>query len=193
MLDAGIAQSYIDILHEELVLATGCTEPIAIAYCAATLQRLLGCKAERVEAVLSGNILKNVKSVVVPNTGGRKGIRPAIAAGMVAGDPSRGLQVISQLPEEKLPELEVFLKTTEIDVLCGESPCRLDIDLRAWGGEHSARARTSATALIISAKSRAAKRYDSCCGWAASTSLACSTRTNTHSTWSYPWLKTAAA
>ena len=141
MLDAGIAQSYIDILHEELVLATGCTEPIAIAYCAATLQRLLGCKAERVEAVLSGNILKNVKSVVVPNTGGRKGIRPAIAAGMVAGDPSKGLQVISQLPEEKLPELEAFLKTTEIDVLCGESPCRLDIDLRAWGGEHSARAR----------------------------------------------------
>ena len=141
MLDAGIAQSYIDILHEELVLATGCTEPIAIAYCAATLQRLLGCKAERVEAVLSGNILKNVKSVVVPNTGGRKGIRPAIAAGMVAGDPSKGLQVISQLPEEKLPELESFLKTTEIDVLCGESPCRLDIDLRAWGGEHSARAR----------------------------------------------------
>ena len=88
MLDAGIAQSYIDILHEELVLATGCTEPIAIAYCAATLQRLLGCKAERVEAVLSGNILKNVKSVVVPNTGGRKGIRPAIAAGMAGSRPA---------------------------------------------------------------------------------------------------------
>lgn len=141
MLDAGIAQSYVDILHEELVLATGCTEPIAIAYCAATLQRLLGCRAERVEAVLSGNILKNVKSVVVPNTGGRKGIRPAIAAGMVAGDASKGLQVISQLPEEKLPEIETFLKTTEIDVLCGDSPCRLDIDLRAWGADHSARAR----------------------------------------------------
>lgn len=141
MLDAGIAQSYIDILHEELVLATGCTEPIAIAYCAATLQALLGCKAERVEAVLSGNILKNVKSVVVPNTGGMKGIRPAIAAGMAAGDAGKGLQVIADLPEEKLPALEEFLRTTQIDILCGDSPCRLDIDLRAWGDGHSARAR----------------------------------------------------
>ena len=129
MLDAGIAQRYIDILHEELVLATGCTEPIAIAYCAATLQALLGCKAERVEAVLSGNILKNVKSVVVPNTGGMKGIRPAIAAGMAAGDAGKGLQVIAELPKEKLPLLEEFLNTTQIDILCGDSPCRLDIDI----------------------------------------------------------------
>ena len=141
MLEQSILQNYLDILREELVPATGCTEPIAIAYCAATLRELLGALPEQVDAAVSGNILKNVKSVVVPNTGGRKGIRPAIAAGMVAGDPSKGLQVISQLPEEKLPELEAFLKTTEIDVLCGESPCRLDIDLRAWGGEHSARAR----------------------------------------------------
>lgn len=141
MLDPGILQSYTDILHEELVLATGCTEPIAIAYCAATLQKLLGCRAERVEAVLSGNILKNVKSVVVPNTGGRKGIRPAIAAGMVAGDPAKGLQVIAELPEEKLPALEEFLNTTQIDITCGDSPCRLDIDLRASGEGHTARAR----------------------------------------------------
>ena len=143
MLDSDIVQSYIDILHEELVPATGCTEPTAIAYCAATLQKLLGCRAERVEAVLSGNILKNVKSVVVPNTGGRKGIRPAIAAGMIAGDPTKGLQVIAEVPQEKQAEIEEFLKTTEIDILCGESPCRLDIDLRAWGGEHSARARVT--------------------------------------------------
>ena len=95
MLEQSILQNYLDILREELVPATGCTEPIAIAYCAATLRELLGALPERVDAAVSGNILKNVKSVVVPNTGGRKGIGPAIAVGLVAGDAARDLQVIS--------------------------------------------------------------------------------------------------
>ena len=91
MLEQSVIRNYIAILQEELVPATGCTEPIAIAYCAAKLRELLGCMPERIEAALSGNIIKNVKSVVVPNTNGRKGIRPAIAAGMVAGDSSKEL------------------------------------------------------------------------------------------------------
>lgn len=132
---------YIAILREELVPATGCTEPIAIAYCAAKLRELLVGEPKRIRAVLSGNILKNVKSVVVPNTGGRKGIRPAIAAGMVAGDASRDLQVISELPEEKLAEIDQFLKTVSVEIICGDSPCKLDIDLEAFSEEHTARVR----------------------------------------------------
>ena len=77
---------YMAILEEELLLATGCTEPIAVAYCAAKLRTVLGGKPESIDAEISGNILKNVKSVVVPNTGGRRGIAAAIAVGVVAGD-----------------------------------------------------------------------------------------------------------
>ncbi len=141
MLKENIVCSYISILEEELVPATGCTEPIAIAYCAAVVRKLLGRLPTRVQATVSGNILKNVKSVVVPNTGGRKGIRPAIAAGMVAGDPDRDLQVIAEIPEEKLAALDDFMNSTEIDVICGSSPCKLDIDIRAEAGEQSARVR----------------------------------------------------
>ena len=141
MLKENVMRDYIAILSEELVPATGCTEPIAIAYCAATVKKLLGKLPERVTATVSGNILKNVKSVVVPNTGGRKGIRPAIAAGMVAGDPDRDLQVIADLPPEALTALDDFLHTADIDVICGESPCKLDIDIQAFAGKHSARVR----------------------------------------------------
>lgn len=135
------SQEYIAILNEELRPATGCTEPIAIAYCAAKVRELLDCAPERIEAVLSGNIIKNVKSVVVPNTGGRKGIRPAIAAGMVAGDPSRDLQVIAELPQEKLAEIDRFLQNVRMDISCGLSQCKLDIDICAYAGEHCARVR----------------------------------------------------
>ena len=114
MLEQSILQNYLDILREELVPATGCTEPIAIAYCAATLRELLGALPERVDAAVSGNILKNVKSVVVPNTGGRKGIGPAIAVGLVAGDAARDLQVISAVTEKQLAELDAYLQRVEI-------------------------------------------------------------------------------
>jgi len=141
MLNKTLMRDYISILEEELVPATGCTEPIAIAYCAAVTRKLLGRLPTRVEATVSGNILKNVKSVVVPNTGGRKGIRPAIAAGMVAGDPDRGLQVIAEIPKEQLAALDDFIRSATIDVVCGSSPCKLDIDLRAEAGDQSARVR----------------------------------------------------
>ncbi len=141
MLEPKVIENYIAILHEELVPATGCTEPIAIAYCAAKLRELLGCMPERVEAALSGNIIKNVKSVVVPNTNGRKGIRPAIAAGMAAGDASRELQVISDLNEADLLKIDRFLQEVQISVACSASQCKLDIDLCAFAGGHRARVR----------------------------------------------------
>ena len=134
-------QAYLSILQEELILATGCTEPIAIAYCAATLRELLGALPEQVDAAVSGNILKNVKSVVVPNTGGRKGIAPAIAVGLVAGDAARDLQVISAVTEEQLAELDAYLQRVDISVSCSHSPCQLDIDLRGSCGGHTARVR----------------------------------------------------
>ena len=75
--------TYVQILKEELVPAMGCTEPIAIAYAAAKAREILGTLPDKVEIGVSGNIIKNVKSVVVPNTDGLKGIQAAAAAGIV--------------------------------------------------------------------------------------------------------------
>lgn len=80
-------------------MATGCTEPTAIAFCAARMRDMLGARPEHLKIEVSGNIIKNVKSVIVPNTGGQKGIKAAAAAGIVAGDASLGLQVISSVPQ----------------------------------------------------------------------------------------------
>ena len=90
---------YVQILREELVPAMGCTEPIAIAYGAAKAREILGTLPERVLVEASGNIIKNVKSVVVPNTGGLKGIEAAAAAGVVAGQAGRILEVIAQVSD----------------------------------------------------------------------------------------------
>ena len=97
MLDVRKEEAFCTILREELQLATGCTEPIAVAYCAARLRQVLGERPRRILAEVSGNILKNVKSVVVPNTGGRRGLPAAIAVGVVAGDPEARLQVIAAI------------------------------------------------------------------------------------------------
>ena len=79
-------RNFVEILKEELTPAFGCTEPIAIAYCAAKARETLGCLPEKVVIEASGNIIKNVKSVIVPNTGRLKGIPAAAAAGIVAGE-----------------------------------------------------------------------------------------------------------
>ena len=92
-----IYESYIKILKEELLTAMGCTEPIAVAYAAALARSALGSLPERVEIAVSGNILKNVKSVIVPNTCGLKGVKAATAAGIIAGKPENKLQVLAEL------------------------------------------------------------------------------------------------
>lgn len=91
---------FVQILREELVPAMGCTEPIAIAYGAAKARVILGRLPEDVEVMASGNIIKNVKSVLVPNTGGLKGIEAAAAAGIVAGKADRILEVISEVTQQ---------------------------------------------------------------------------------------------
>ena len=95
-------RQYVDILREELRPAMGCTEPIALAYAGAKAKELLGRLPDRVQVLVSGNIIKNVKSVIVPNTGGLHGIGPAVCAGIVAGDPDRELEVMGRNQEERL-------------------------------------------------------------------------------------------
>ena len=141
MLTAETEQAYIDILQEELLLATGCTEPIALAYCAAKMRQLLGALPERLRIEVSGNIMKNVKSVVVPNTGGRKGIRAAVAAGIVAGDADRLLQVISAVPESSHAAIAAFETETPTEILCPETPHQLDIRVTGWAGADEASVR----------------------------------------------------
>ena len=101
--------AYIRILEEELVPAMGCTEPIAIAYGAAKAREVLGTLPDEVVVEASGNIIKNVKSVVVPNTGGLHGIEAAAAAGVVAGKPELLLEVISQVTGEQQEEMRTYL------------------------------------------------------------------------------------
>ena len=90
--------TYVDILKRELVCAQGCTEPIAIAYCAAVARSVLGLLPEKVEIEASGNIIKNVKSVVVPGTNGGRGIAVAAAIGILGGDETALLEVIKTVP-----------------------------------------------------------------------------------------------
>ena len=120
---SNVYQTYVKILKRELVCAMGCTEPIALAYCAAKARSVLGELPDRIEIEASGNIIKNVKSVVVPNTDGRRGIPVAAAIGVLGGDENALLQVISNVSEEKRAKLGSFLEETAITVSPLESEC----------------------------------------------------------------------
>ena len=109
-------QTYLKILREELVPAMGCTEPVAIAYACARVRDELGGLPERAVLKVSGNIIKNVKSVVVPNTGGKKGIPAAAAIGFAVGHAKRQLQVISQVTEEEREVMRELLENCPITV-----------------------------------------------------------------------------
>ena len=122
--------SYVAILEEELVCAMGCTEPIAVAYCAALARQALGALPERVEVAASANIIKNVKSVVVPNTGGARGIEAAAAAGIVAGNADAKLEVLAGVTPEQIKEMDGFLATREVTVTPSERPWIFDIQVR---------------------------------------------------------------
>lgn len=132
---------YLQILREELLPAMGCTEPIAMAYAAAEARRTLGKMPDRIDIVISGNIIKNVKSVVVPNTGGLKGITAAVAAGTVAGDADKQLEVLSSVKPEEIPKIAVFMDSCEMTVMKSDSGKLLDIDLHMYAGNDSVRLR----------------------------------------------------
>ncbi len=136
-----IYQKYLDILAEELRPAMGCTEPIALAYAGAKARELLGAEPDRVEVWVSGNIIKNVKSVIVPNTGGLYGIAAAVCAGIVAGDAGKELQVISQVTEQQQQQLRTYLKTVAVEIHPSDSELVFDIDLRLYREGDSVRVR----------------------------------------------------
>ena len=136
-----VYQTYLQILREELVPAMGCTEPIAVAYCAAKARQVLGKVPDRVVVEASGNIIKNVKSVVVPNTGGRRGLAAAAAIGIVAGDPEKELEVISKVTAAQQEELAAFLDSTPITVKPSLSDLVLDIWIHLYADEEQASVR----------------------------------------------------
>ncbi|MBU3878655.1 L-serine ammonia-lyase, iron-sulfur-dependent, subunit alpha [Faecalicatena sp. AGMB00832] len=134
-------QAYVQILKEELVPAMGCTEPIALAYAAAKAREVLGCLPERVHIGASGSIIKNVKSVIVPNTDHLKGIPAAAAAGIIAGRPEKELEVISEVSKEEIREMQEFLDEKEIKVEHIDNGITFDIIVTVSAGESYAQVR----------------------------------------------------
>ena len=114
--DDGKYQAYVQILKEELVPAMGCTEPIALAYAAAKAREVLGAVPDEVKVEASGSIIKNVKSVIVPNTNHLKGIPAAAAAGIIAGQADKELEVIAEVSDEQIARMKEFLENTKITV-----------------------------------------------------------------------------
>ncbi len=131
-------EKYLRILREELVPAMGCTEPIAVAYAAALARDTLGEAPESAEVTVSPNIIKNVKSVVVPHTGNLRGIAAAVAAGVAAGRAEDKLEVLSKITEEKLPAIRECLETMPVQVHASESGYVFEIGILLRAAAHSA-------------------------------------------------------
>ena len=136
-------RAYLDILKAELVPAMGCTEPIAIAYAAAKAREVLGIMPHRMIVEASDNIIKNVKSVVVPNTGNLRGIAASAVAGVVAGDADKILEVISAVDDEKRKEIKRFLETREVLVCKSKSDLIFDLTVTVVSGKSEASVRIS--------------------------------------------------
>ena len=133
-----IYKAYTDILKEELVQAMGCTEPIAVAYAAAKERQVLGALPERLEIEASPNIIKNVKSVIVPNTGSLRGIEAAAVAGTVAGQADDELQVLSHVTSEQITEIAEALKKIPCEVSSSDNGFVFYIRAYAEGTGHTA-------------------------------------------------------
>lgn len=131
-------QNYTDILRDELVPAMGCTEPIAIAYAAAKARALLPETPEHITVTCSGNIIKNVKGVTVPNSGGQKGIEVAAVLGVTGGDPGKALEVIAEADEAARERCRELVHKGFCDVNHAENVQNLYIAARIRGASHSA-------------------------------------------------------
>ena len=137
-MDQKLYSAYITLLKQELVPAMGCTEPIAVAYASAVAARELGVLPETVHICVSANIIKNVKSVIVPNTGGLHGLEAAAAAGIVAGDPDSKLLVISKVTAAQQEEIARYLQSAQFKVEQSDSGALFDICITLSAGEHKA-------------------------------------------------------
>ena len=143
MLSTKVVQTYEDILIEELQVAMGCTEPIAIAYASAIARDALGDMPEKIVIRLSGNIIKNVKSVIVPSTCGMHGIESAVAAGVVSGRYDLKLELLSTLNESDVDAIKEYKSNNEIVLEELESPCNFDLFIKALRGNDKVKVRIS--------------------------------------------------
>lgn len=134
-------QAYIQILKEELVPAMGCTEPIALAYAGAKAREVLGCVPDKVLIEASGSIIKNVKSVIVPNTNHLKGIPAAVTAGIIAGKAEKELEVIAEVTPDEIEQMITFLKETPITVEHIDQGITFDIVLTLYKEDSYAKVR----------------------------------------------------
>ena len=133
--------AYVQILKEELVPAMGCTEPIALAYAAAKAREILGSIPDKVVIEASGSIIKNVKSVIVPNTNHLKGIPAAATAGIIAGRAEKELEVIAQVTESEIEQIKQFLQTADIKVVHADNGITFDIIVSVYKGSSYAKVR----------------------------------------------------
>lgn len=123
---------YVQILKEELVMARGCTEPIAISYACAKATQVLDHLPDRIVVKASGSIIKNVKSVIVPHTNGLKGIEVAAAAGALYGDADAKLEVLSRATREQIEELPEYVQNTNITVQHIEQGHVFDLEIHVY-------------------------------------------------------------
>ena len=139
--DGCLYRNYCKILEEELIPAMGCTEPIALAYAASKAREVLGELPDRVHMAVSGSIIKNVKSVIVPNTGKMKGMKAACAVGIVAGDAAKELEVISSVSDGQRKELTEYLEKCPMVVEPVDNGHVFDIIVTEYAGGSYAKVR----------------------------------------------------
>ncbi|MEG2054245.1 MAG: serine dehydratase subunit alpha family protein, partial [Oscillospiraceae bacterium] len=116
MLTLKTNDEYIKILKEELVPALGCTEPIALAYAAAKAQQVLGCEVSKVTALCSGNMIKNVRCVTIPNSKGMVGVAAAVCLGIFGGDADKEMEVLASVTEETRKQAQTFIENNGCSV-----------------------------------------------------------------------------
>ena len=138
MLSETIKRDFLAILREELIPAMGCTEPIALAFAAAKAKAVLGTAPDRITARCSGNIIKNVRCVRIPNSGGMTGIEAACALGALAGDADRHMEVLEAVSSDGLEQTASFLKENRCAVEYLESTIPLHFVIELAAGEHTA-------------------------------------------------------
>lgn len=133
-----LEEDVIKILKEEIVPAEGCTEPVAIAYVAAKAVEVLGEVPDKLKIYVSGNMIKNVKSVIIPNSGGMIGIGAAACMGALFGDPSKDLLVINHINSENMKVVKEFLHSHDVEIIHEKNDIKLYIKIEAWAKNNSA-------------------------------------------------------
>ena len=152
--------TYLEILREELIPALGCTEPIALAYAGAEAAGLLGTEPERIRIFVSGNIIKNVKSVSVPNAQGLKGIEAAVALGALAGDPAKKLEVLDSVTPRDAERTGEYLASHEVVTEPADNGQVFYIEIRMEGGGHTSRVVIAETHLNVVCMERDGRAVD---------------------------------